>query len=76
MQMYFEASTKSEAIGRADAWWRTQSGVTVILRVTRPMDDADPAARWKVVVHYQAAIVEPLPIKALPADPSGVVART
>ena len=64
MQEHFEGSTKAEAIGLADAWWRMQSGVAMILRVTQPMDDANPPTRWKVVVHYQATVVEPLPLKA------------
>lgn len=76
MQMHFEGSTKSEALGLADAWWLTQSGVTLILRVTQPMDDAEPPTRWQVVVHYQAAVVDPLPLKAHPEDPSGMVARS
>jgi hypothetical protein len=62
MQMHFEGSTKSEALAEADAWWGTQTGLTAILRVTRPIDDAEPPTGWKVVVHYQASIVEPVPL--------------
>jgi hypothetical protein len=72
MQMHFEGSTKSEVIALADAWWRTQSGVTAILRVTQPIDEAEPPTRWRVVVHYEADVVEPLPFKAHAADESSV----
>ena len=72
MQMHFEGSTKSEAVALADAWWATQTGLTAILRVTMPMDGTEPSTRWKVVVHYQAAVVEPVPFRAHNDVVSGV----
>jgi hypothetical protein len=67
MQKHFEGSTKSEAVALADAWWRKQSGLTAILRVTQPMDDAQPPSRWKVVVHYRKNSPS-LPLREPPDD--------
>jgi hypothetical protein len=61
MQKHFEGSTKSEAREQAEAWWREQSGLTAILRVTRPMDGVEDPTTWKVVVHYQEDVAAPPP---------------
>ena len=60
MQKYFEGSTKAEALALADAWWRQQAGLSVVLRVTLPVDDAS-STRWQVVVHYRPAVAAPIP---------------
>ena len=61
MKRHFEARTKSEAQEMADAWWRTQSGQTAILWVTRAMNDDEPPTKWEVVVHYRKAAAPPRP---------------
>ena len=59
MQRHFKGHTKAEARELADAWWRTQSGLTAILWVTRALDDVEPPTRWEVVVHYRSAGAAP-----------------
>ena len=55
MKRHFEGRTKSEAQEMAHAWWRTQSGQTAILWVTRATNDDEPPTSWEVVVHYRPA---------------------
>jgi hypothetical protein len=60
MRKHFEARSRSEAQELARSWWRTQSGQTAILWVTRAISGDAPATTWEVVVHYRQT-VSPLP---------------
>lgn len=64
MRRHFEGRTKYEALALADAWWRTQAGVTAILRVAWPVDDVAHPTKWEVVVHYRRAGTAPSPLRA------------